>query len=161
MSPFGLSKELNIEVSKAKEFIDAYFEKYGRVKAFLEDLVEEARRNGYVTTILNRRRYLPEINGRNNSVRQFAERAAINAPIQGSAADLIKIAMINIHNVLKEKKLDSKMILQVHDELVFEVPDDEVEDMKEIVRTRMEEVVNLSVPVRVQIKVGKNWLEAA
>ena len=97
----------------------------------------------------------------NNSVRQFAERAAINAPIQGSAADLIKIAMINIHNVLKEKKLNSKMILQVHDELVFEVPDNEVEDMKKIVKTRMEEVVKLNVPVRVQVKVGKNWLEAA
>jgi len=161
MSPFGLSKELKIEVSKAKEFIDAYFEKYGRVKVFLEDLVEEARQDGYVTTILNRRRYLPEINSQNNSVRQFAERAAINAPIQGSAADLIKIAMINIHHVLKEKGLDSKMILQVHDELVFEVPDDEVEDMKEIVKTRMEEVVKLSVPVRVQVKTGKNWLEAA
>lgn len=161
MSPFGLSKELKIEVSKAKEFIDAYFEKYGRVKVFLEDLVEEARQNGYVTTILNRRRYLPEINSQNNSVRQFAERAAINAPIQGSAADLIKIAMINIHHLLKEKGLGSKMILQVHDELVFEVPDGEVDEMKEIVKTRMEEVVKLSVPVRVQVKTGKNWLEAA
>ena len=95
------------------------------------------------------------------AVRQFAERAAVNAPIQGSAADLIKIAMINIHNVLKENKLNSKMILQVHDELVFEVPDNEVEDMKKIVKARMEEVINLSVPVRVQVKVGKNWLEAA
>ncbi|MDD4878875.1 MAG: DNA polymerase I [Candidatus Omnitrophica bacterium] len=161
MSPFGLSRELKIEVSKAKEFIDAYFEKYGRVKTFLEDLVDEARENGYVTTILNRRRYLPEINSQNNSVRQFAERAAINAPIQGSAADLIKIAMINIHNVLKEKKLDSKMILQVHDELVFEVPGDEVEETKKIVKTRMEEVVKLTVPVKVQVKAGKNWLEAA
>ncbi|MDD5310737.1 MAG: DNA polymerase I [Candidatus Omnitrophica bacterium] len=161
MSPFGLSRELKIEVSKAKEFIDAYFEKYGRVKTFLDDLVNEARENGYVTTILNRRRYLPEINSQNNSVRQFAERAAINAPIQGSAADLIKIAMINIHNILKEKKLTSKMILQVHDELVFEVPGDEVEEMKKIVKTRMEEVVKLTVPVRVQVKSGKNWLEAA
>ncbi|MFA5338972.1 MAG: DNA polymerase I [Candidatus Omnitrophota bacterium] len=161
MSPFGLSKELKIEVSKAKEFIDAYFEKYGRVKTFLDDLVDEARENGYVTTILNRRRYLPEINSQNNSVRQFAERAAINAPIQGSAADLIKIAMINIHNILKEKKLASKMILQVHDELVFEVPGDEVEEMKKIVKDRMEEVVKLTVPVRVQVKAGKNWLEAA
>lgn len=161
MSPFGLSRELKIDVSKAKEFIDAYFEKYGRVKVFLEDLLEEARRDGYVMTILNRRRYLPEINSRNNSVRQFAERAAINAPIQGSAADLIKIAMINIHNVLKEENLNSKMILQVHDELVFEVPDNEIEDMKKIVKTRMEEVISLSVPVRVQVKVGKNWLEAA
>jgi len=161
MSPFGLSRELKIEVSKAKEFIDAYFEKYGRVKTFLEDLVEEARKNGFVTTILNRRRYLPEINSPNNSVRQFAERAAINAPIQGSAADLIKIAMINIHNVLKEEKLESKMILQVHDELVFEVPEDELEEMKKIVKARMEQVIKLDVPVRVQVKAGKNWLEAA
>ncbi len=161
MSPFGLSRELKIEVSKAKEFIDAYFEKYGRVKTFLADLVDEARANGYVTTILNRRRYLPEINSQNNSVRQFAERAAINAPIQGSAADLIKIAMINIHNILKDKKLGSKMILQVHDELVFEVPVNEADEMREIVRKGMEEVVKLTVPVKVQVKAGKNWLEAA
>lgn len=161
MSPFGLSRELKIDVSKAKEFIDAYFEKYERVKVFLEGLVEEAKKDGYVMTILNRRRYLPEINNQNNSVRQFAERAAINAPIQGSAADLIKIAMINIHTVLKEKGMKSKMILQVHDELVFEVPGDEVEEMRAIVKSRMEQVVKLSVPVKVQVKVGKNWLEAA
>ncbi len=161
MSPFGLSKELGIEISKAREFIDAYFDKYVKVKVFLEGLVEEARRDGYVTTILNRRRYLPEINSTNNSVRQFAERAAINAPIQGSAADLIKIAMINIHRLIDEKKLRSKMILQVHDELVFEVPEEELETMKGLVKTRMEEVVKLKVPVKVQIKAGKNWLEAA
>lgn len=161
MSPFGLSKELKIEISKAKDFIDAYFEKYGKVKVFLGDLVEEARNDGYVTTILNRRRYLPEINSKNNSVRQFAERAAINAPIQGSAADLIKIAMINIYNVMKEKKLKSKMLLQVHDELIFEVPPEEAEQMREIVRERMEQVVKLKVPVKVQVKVGDNWLEAA
>jgi DNA polymerase-1 len=161
MSPFGLSRELKIEISKAKDFIDAYFEKYGRVKAFLGDLVEAARADGYVSTILNRRRYLPEINSRNNSVRQFAERAAINAPIQGSAADLIKIAMINIYNVMNEKKLKSKMLLQVHDELIFEVPPEEVKEMREIVRERMEQVVKLNVPVKVQVKVGDNWLEAA
>ncbi|MDD5271006.1 MAG: DNA polymerase, partial [Candidatus Omnitrophica bacterium] len=161
MSPFGLSKELKIEISKAKDFIDAYFEKYGKVKVFLGDLVEEARNDGYVTTILNRRRYLPEINNRNNSVRQFAERAAINAPIQGSAADLIKIAMINIFNVMNEKKLKSKMLLQVHDELIFEVPPEEVKLMRELVKERMEQVVKLNVPVKVQVKVGENWLEAA
>ncbi|MFA6355739.1 MAG: DNA polymerase I [Candidatus Omnitrophota bacterium] len=161
MSPFGLSKELKIEISKAKEFIDAYFEKYGSVKVFLEGLVEGARQDGYVTTILNRRRYIPEISSKNNSVRQFAERAAINAPIQGSAADLIKIAMINIHNVIREKKLKSKMILQVHDELIFEVPPEEVEEMKKLVKTRMEDVVKLNVPVKVQVKAGGNWLEAA
>ncbi len=161
MSPFGLSKELKIEISKAKDFIDAYFEKYGKVRAFLGDLVEEARNDGYVTTILNRRRYLPEINSRNNSVRQFAERAAINAPIQGSAADLIKIAMINIYNVMNEKKLKSKMLLQVHDELIFEVPPEEVKLMRELVKERMEQVVKMNVPVKVQVKVGDNWLEAA
>ncbi|HOX10307.1 MAG TPA: DNA polymerase, partial [Candidatus Omnitrophota bacterium] len=120
-----------------------------------------ARNDGYVTTILNRRRYLPEINNRNNSVRQFAERAAINAPIQGSAADLIKIAMINIFNVMNEKKLRSKMLLQVHDELIFEVPPEEVKLMRELVKERMEQVVKLNVPVKVQVKVGENWLEAA
>ncbi|MFH0771838.1 MAG: DNA polymerase I [Candidatus Omnitrophota bacterium] len=161
MSPYGLSKDLKIEASKAKEFIDAYFERYSAVKACLEEMIEGARNNGYVTTILNRRRYIPEINSQNKSMRQFAERTAINTPIQGSAADLIKVAMINIHKVIREKKLKSAMILQVHDELVFEIPESELETMRKIVKREMEEVVSLRVPVKVQIKVGKNWLETS
>lgn len=161
MSPYGLSKGLSIEPAKAKEFIDSYFERYGRVKAYIEDTINEARERGYVTTILNRRRYIPEINSQNNSIRQFAERTAINTPIQGSAADLIKVAMIKIHRAIKEKRLKSKMILQVHDELVFEVPKDEVDVMKKLVKTKMEEVAKLKVLIKVQVKIGKNWLEAA
>ncbi len=161
MSPYGLSKDLRIEPAEAKEFIDSYFERYGRVKVYIEDTIEEARERGYVTTILNRRRYIPEINSQNNSMRQFAERTAINTPIQGSAADLIKVAMINIHRAIKEKRLKSKMILQVHDELVFEVPKDEVDIMSKMVKAKMEEVAKLKVSIKVQVKVGKNWLEAA
>lgn len=161
MSPYGLSKDLGIEPAKAKEFIDSYFERYGKVKAYIEDIIEEARERGYVTTILNRRRYIPEISSRNNSIRQFAERTAINTPIQGSAADLIKVAMINIHNTIKEEKLKSKMILQVHDELVFEVPKKESDFIKEMVKTKMEGAAKLKVPIKVEIRAGKNWLEAA
>ncbi len=161
MSPYGLSRDLKIEPSKAKEFIDSYFERYGKVKACLEEMIMEAREKGYVTTILNRRRYIPEINSHNNSLRQFAERTAVNTPIQGSAADLIKVAMINIHKTIKDEGLKSRMILQVHDELVFEVPKDEVERMRKIVKTKMEQAAKLNVPIKVQIKAGKNWLEAA
>lgn len=161
MSPYGLSRDLKIEISKAKEFIDSYFERYGKVRICLEEMIEEAREKGYATTILNRRRYIPEINSKNNSIRQFAERTAVNTPIQGSAADLIKVAMINIHRTIKEEGLRSRMILQVHDELVFEVRKDEVEAMSKIVKTKMEEAAELRVPIKVQVKVGKNWLEAA
>ncbi|MDP3786926.1 MAG: DNA polymerase I [Candidatus Omnitrophota bacterium] len=161
MSPYGLARDLKIEPSKAKEFIDSYFERYGRIKVYFEEMIEEAREKGYVTTILNRRRYIPEINSHNNSLRQFAERTAVNTPIQGSAADLIKVAMINIHRTIKEEGLESRMILQVHDELVFEVRKDEVEQMRKIVKAKMEQAAKLKVPIKVQIKVGKNWLEAA
>ncbi|KPK38895.1 MAG: DNA polymerase I, partial [Omnitrophica WOR_2 bacterium SM23_29] len=161
MSPYGLSRDLGIEPAKAKEFIDSYFERYGRVKVYIEDTITEARERGYVTTILNRRRYIPEINSQNNSIRQFAERTAINTPIQGSAADLIKVAMIKIHRQINEKELNSKMILQVHDELVFEIPKDELDIMRKMVKAKMEEVAKLKIPIKVQVKVGKNWLEAA
>lgn len=161
MSPYGLARDLKIEPSKAKEFIDSYFERYGRIKVYFEEMIEEAREKGYVTTILNRRRYIPEINSHNNSLKQFAERTAVNTPIQGSAADLIKVAMINIHRTIKEEGLESRMILQVHDELVFEVRKDEVEQMRKIVKAKMEQAAKLKVPIKVQIKVGKNWLEAA
>jgi DNA polymerase-1 len=124
------------------------------------DTIAFARENKYVTTLLNRRRYLPEIANKNMNIRQNAERAAINTTIQGSAADLIKLAMISIYRDLKERKLQSKMILQVHDELVFEVPEKEGETVKELVKTRMESAMELSVPLKVDVGVGKNWLEA-
>ena len=159
MSPYGLSQSLGIEVDKAKEFIDAYFDRYPNVRQFIEGLLEEAREKGYVTTILGRRRYLPEINSPDMRMRSFAERTAINTPIQGSAADIIKVAMIAIHEKLAKKKLTSKMLMQVHDELVFDVPKDELKEIYKIVKEGMEDIIKLKVPVEAHIEVGKNWLE--
>ncbi|MBI4335639.1 MAG: DNA polymerase I [Candidatus Omnitrophica bacterium] len=159
MSGYGLSGQLGIAVEKAQEFIDRYFARYPLVKAYMEDCVEAARDRGYVTTLLNRRRYIPEINSENINVRNFAERTAINTPIQGAAADLIKLAMIEIHRELETKKLRSLMILQVHDELVFEVPEGELEGLKGLARDKMENIMKLSVPIKVNISAGKNWLE--
>lgn len=159
MSPYGLSQSLKIDVDKAKEFIDSYFERYPEVKFYLEGLIEEARQNGYVTTLLGRRRYIPEINSPDMRMRQFAERTAINTPIQGSAADIIKVAMISIHERLSKKKLSAKMIMQVHDELVFDVPKDELKEVYKIVKDGMENIIKLRVPVEAHVEVGKNWLE--
>lgn len=160
MSAFGLAKELGITQKQAQAYIDGYFQRYRGVRAFLDGILEEARRQGYVTTLLNRRRYLPEINSSNAAVRQFAERTAINTPIQGSAADLIKVAMVNIHRLLERKNLLSAMILQVHDELVLEVPSEEKEEVMALVKREMEEVVSLQVPLKVDIGSGRNWDEA-
>lgn len=159
MSPYGLSQSLNIDVNKAKEFIDAYFERYPDVKQYMESLMAEAREKGYVTTILGRRRYIPEINSADMRIRQFAERTAINAPIQGSAADVIKVAMIAISEKLAKRGLGTKMTLQVHDELVFDVPKKELEESCRIVKDGMENVIKLKVPVEAHLEVGKNWLE--
>ncbi|MDD5174603.1 MAG: DNA polymerase, partial [Candidatus Omnitrophica bacterium] len=150
---------LKIDVNKAKEFIDSYFERYPEVKFYLEGLIEEARQNGYVTTLLGRRRYIPEINSPDMRMRQFAERTAINTPIQGSAADIIKVAMISIHERLSKKKLATKMIMQVHDELVFDVPKNELKEVYGIVKDGMENVIKLRVPVEARVEAGENWLE--
>jgi DNA polymerase-1 len=160
MSAFGLSRELGISQKLAQDYIDEYFRKYEGVRKFLDGILENARRNGYVSTLLNRRRYLPEINSGNASVRQFAERMAVNTPIQGTAADLIKVAMIIISEKLREKHLSSSMIMQVHDELVFEVPSSEREEVMDLVRKEMEGVIKLNVPLRVDIASGMNWDEA-
>lgn len=159
MSPYGLSQSLGIEVDKAKEFIDAYFERYPSVRQYIEEVLEEAREKGYVTTILGRRRYVPEINSPDMRIRQFAERTAINTPIQGSAADIIKVAMIAIHEKLNKNKLASRMILQVHDELVFDVPEGELKEVYHIVKEGMENLIKLKVPVEAHIEAGANWLE--
>jgi DNA polymerase-1 len=159
MSPYGLSQSLNIEVDKAKEFIDSYFERYPSVKGYLEEVLESARKDGFVSTILGRRRYIPEITSSDQRLRGFAERTAINAPVQGSAADVIKVAMIAIHEELKTKEMESRMILQVHDELVFNVPKKELKAVAKIVKDRMENVIKLKVPVEAHIEAGKNWLE--
>ena len=160
MGPFGLASRLEISVEEAEEFIRNYFIKYPDVNDFIIRTIAEAKEKGYVTTLLNRRRYLPEINSENRRMREFAERTAINTPIQGTAADLIKVAMIRIWRQFKNRRLSAKMIMQVHDELVFEVPKAEVEEVKQVVRQEMENAIQLQVPVKVDIGVGANWLEA-
>ncbi len=160
MSPYGLARDLEIDIAEAERFIENYFERYPNVKTYLEGQIEIAREKGYVTTILNRRRYLPDINSPNANIRQFAERAAINAPIQGSAADLIKVAMLRVAGRMEEKKLKSKMILQVHDELLFEAPKEEKEELKTIIKEEMEGVLKLKIPIVVHIGEGPDWLAA-
>jgi len=160
MSPFGLARELGISQKLAQTYIDGYFEKFWGVRAYLDKLLIEARQKGFVSTLMDRRRYLPEINSPNVTVRQFAERMAVNTPIQGTAADLIKIAMLNIAKRLNEMKLAATMIMQVHDELIFEVPEGEQDEVMDLVRQEMEGVVKLSVPLKVDCAAGKNWDEA-
>jgi len=160
MSAFGLAKELNVTQKIAQAYIDGYFRKYARVREYLDGLLSQARREGYVTTLLKRRRYLPEINSPQPTIRQFAERMAINAPIQGTAADLIKVAMVRVFRCIEEKGLAAAMILQVHDELVFEAPAAERETLIALVREEMEGVVKLRIPLCVEIAAGKNWDEA-
>ena len=155
----ALSRQLRIEFAEARAFIAAYFERFQGIRRYLDSMVEFAREHGYVQTIFGRRRYIPELRDRNFIVRAFGERTAANSPIQGSAADLIKIAMIRIDAALREKNLKTKMLLQVHDELVFEAPPEEVEPVSGLVRDEMEQAAVLSVPLVVDIGVGDNWLE--
>jgi DNA polymerase I len=160
MSSFGLSERLEIPRGEAAEIIRQYFSKYPGIKKYMEGTIEFARKNGYVETMMKRRRYLRDINSSNATVRGFAERNAINAPIQGTAADMIKIAMINIYRELEKMDTRTKMILQVHDELVFDVEKKEVEKIRELVRDKMVNAIPLDVPVLVEINTGSNWLEA-
>lgn len=160
MSAFGLARELGVPQKTAQVYIDGYFARYKKVRAYLDGILEGARQDGYVCTLLNRRRYLPELKSSIPSIRQFAERMAINAPIQGSAADLIKVAMVNIDRLLMEKGLSSRLIMQVHDELVIEAPVREKEEIMNLVKKEMEEVIKLKVPLKVEIASGKNWDEA-
>ncbi|HZQ17353.1 MAG TPA: DNA polymerase I [Terriglobales bacterium] len=158
LSPFGLSQNLGIETSEAKKYIDAYFDQYHGVSAFIDRTLDETRRDGRVKTLFGRVRPIPDINSKNYNLRGFAERTAVNTPLQGTAADLIKLAMIRIDSVIREQSMKSKMTLQVHDELVFEVPEDEIDLMRSLVREQMENVhPELSVPLLVEIGVGKNW----
>jgi DNA polymerase I len=157
LSPFGLSQQLGIETREAKQFIDAYFAKYKGVRHFIDRTLAEARREQKVRTLFGRMRPIPDINSKNANMRGFAERTAVNTPLQGTAADLIKLAMIRIDAELSRRKLRSRMTLQVHDELVFEAPEGEVETMRTLVREEMERVHQLRVPLQVEIGVGKNW----
>ena len=159
VSAYGLSQQTEMSPQEASMFIDIYFKRYPKVQTHLENLIEKTRKDGYVATLLGRRRYIPEIESTNRQKREFAERVAINTPHQGSAADLIKVVMIEIAKSLRQTK--SKMILQVHDELVFEVHKSELEEIKKMVKDKMENTVKLKVPVKVDIKIGKNWLEAS
>ncbi|MBM4332836.1 MAG: DNA polymerase I [Deltaproteobacteria bacterium] len=160
MSAFGLSKEMAVPPGVAQAYIDNYFQKYHGVRDYIDKSLELARERGYVTTLMNRRRYLPDIGSSNRSVRQFAERIAINAPIQGTAADLIKAAMINIHRRMIQEERRAKLILQIHDELVLETPEEEMPAIKALVKEEMEGVMKLSIPLKVDIGLGKNWAEA-
>lgn len=160
ISAFGLAERLNIPRKEAASIIENYFIQYPLIKDYMDGAIEKARKLGYVETILGRRRYLRDINSQNQTVRGFAERNAINAPIQGSAADMIKLAMIRIHDALNNKKLRSRMVLQVHDELVFDVRKEEAEETKALVKELMENALPLSVPVLVEAGTGQNWLEA-
>ena len=157
---FGLAETLKIPRREAKGIIEAYFAEFPDLKAYQTEVVDRARETGYVETILGRKRWLPDITSANAVVRGFAERNAINAPIQGSAADIIKVAMVRIQEALREGGFSARMILQVHDELVFDVPDDEVESLGPLVREQMEQAVELAVPLEVEVETGAHWLEA-
>jgi DNA polymerase-1 len=159
-SAFGLAQNLSISRTEAKTIIDSYFEQFKTIKTYMEKVVSDARELGYVETIMKRRRYLPDINSTNAIVRGFAERNAVNAPIQGSAADIIKLAMIAVHKAMKSENVKSKMILQVHDELVFDVHVSEEIMMQLLVKSAMENAIDLIVPMEVELKLAQNWLEA-
>jgi DNA polymerase-1 len=159
MSAFGLAKDLQVPQPQAQEFIDRYFMRYPRVKTFMDQAVKDCEEKGYVVTLLNRRRYIPEIHNQNLAIRQFAQRQAINTPVQGSAADLMKLAMIRIQKSLDDLKLPAKMIITVHDELVFEVFESQVQELIVLIRQNMEQALSLRVPVKVTVKKGRNWID--
>ena len=161
MSDYGLEQATKLSREEAAQFIALYFEKYPKVNEYLEATKEQARRLGYVQTVLGRRRFLPEVNSANRMVREAAERMAINAPVQGTSADIIKIAMINLYREMEGRKLNSEMLSQIHDELLFEVPETEVEEMKALVAEIMPHAFELRVPVKIDIKLGRNWAEMA
>lgn len=160
VSAFGLSEQTGLSRSESKSLIDAYYEAYPVLKEYIAEQVQTARKNGYVETLLGRRRYLPDIHSGNSVVRSHAERNAVNAPIQGTAADIIKIAMIQIHELLNERKYRTKLLLQVHDELVFDAPDEEIKEVSALIKKTMESSVKIEVPLIVDIGVGPNWLDA-
>jgi DNA polymerase-1 len=160
VSAFGLSNQTDLDRNESKELIETYYKTYPKLKVYMNGLTDFARENGYVETVLGRRRYLKDINSSNAVVRGAAERNAVNAPIQGSAADIIKIAMINIYKKFEELNCKSKMLLQVHDELVFDIHKDELEDMKKLIQEEMQNAYKMIVPLDVEVGVGQDWLEA-
>ncbi|MBT8341679.1 MAG: DNA polymerase I, partial [Desulfatitalea sp.] len=160
MSAYGLSRELGISPKMAQTYIDQYLDRYSGIKAYMDRTIAEAREHQRISTLLGRLRLLPDINSKNPNVRQFAERMAINTPIQGTAADLIKLAMIRVHALIGEKRLNTAMLLSVHDEIVFEVPPDELETVRQLVPEVMEGIWRLKVPLKVNVAWGDNWAQA-
>jgi len=160
VSAFGLSNQTSLSRKESKELIDSYYEAYPKLKNYIASQINFARENGYVETILGRKRYLKDINSRNPIVRGASERNAVNAPVQGSAADIIKLAMINIQQRIEENDFKSKMLVQVHDELVFEVHNNELKEMKEMIQNEMENAYDIKIPLKVDIGTGLNWFEA-
>ena len=160
ISEFGLAEQTGINRKEAKDFMDQYLEHYSGIKNYMENVINEAKSKGYIDTIFGRRRYIPEINSNNYMVRKFGERIAMNTGVQGTAADIMKIAMINVYKKLKEEKMESKIVLQIHDELLVESPLSEKERVKEILVEQMENVAKLKVPLKVEAEEGKNWLAA-
>ncbi|MGN1326883.1 MAG: DNA polymerase, partial [Clostridia bacterium] len=159
ISDFGLANQLGVSNKKAKEYINQYLEKYSGIKHFMDDIVESAKSKGYVKTLFERRRYIPEIKSNNYMVRQFGSRVAMNTPIQGTAADIMKIAMINVYNALQERKINAKIVLQIHDELLLEVKKEDKEVAKEVLKECMENAMNLDVPLEVELSEGTSWYE--
>lgn len=160
ISDFGLAEQIDVPRKKAKEYIEQYLEKYSGIKQFMNDIVEKTKETGYVETLFHRRRYIPEISSNNYMIRQFGNRAAMNTPIQGTAADIMKIAMIHVYQEMKEKNMKSKIVLQVHDELLIETVKEEVEEIKNILKNCMESAITLKVPLKVDLSEAKNWYDA-
>ena len=159
ISDFGLGEQLGISRKKAKQYIDEYLTEYAGIKVFMENIIEKTKEKGYVETLFHRRRYVPELNSKNYMVRQFGNRVAMNTPIQGTAADIMKIAMINVNNELKKRKLKSKIVLQVHDEMMIEAPESEKEEVKDIMKKEMESAIQLKIPLVAEISEAKNWYD--
>jgi len=157
MSAFRLANELNISRTEAQNFIDTYFRTYSGVRQFIEDTIKSTEQNGYVTTITGRRRYIPTINSKNKTEKSAAERMAVNTPIQGSAADIVKTAMLNLDKRLTKEKSNARLLLQVHDELILECPKNEADNVIKLVKAEMEQAVTLSIPLRVTVETGSRW----
>ena len=160
ISAFGLAQRLNVSRREAADLIESYFAQYPGIKGFMERAIESAREKGYAETLLKRRRPLPDIKSRNGTARQAAERNAVNSPVQGSAADLIKLAMVRVGRELAERKLKTKLVLQIHDELLLDAPKEEAEEVAALVKNAMETAITLEVPLEVSVGMGRNWLEA-
>jgi DNA polymerase I len=159
MGTYGLTRDTSLSHQDAQVFLERYWSRYPKIRQFMDETLQQARKTGFVMTLLGRRRYMPELTSSNGGVRQAAERAAINAPVQGTAADIIKIAMIRLHHEIRARKLESRMLLQVHDELLFEAPEAEIEELDALVRETMESAFVMDVPLRVETKHGRSWGE--